>query len=288
MSDVRWQSDELDLDAYLRRIGLDPDGGAAPDVGTLRAVMAGHVASIPFENAEVLLGRPVLLDVPALERKMVRQPRGGYCYEQNLLFAAALERLGFDVTGLGARIRMGSDKILATTHMLLRVDLDGAPWHVDVGFGGEALLEPLPLAAGVEVTQGAWTFSVVEEGDEGDGVRLLRGLHADGWFPLYAYNLEPRYRPDYEVWNHYIATHPRSPFVRRLVVQQPGREQRVALVGDTLTTIGPGGETAKRTVAPEELPAVLGEFGLAFSAEDLDVLIARAAAQRDEDTEESR
>ncbi|NGN68327.1 arylamine N-acetyltransferase [Streptomyces sp. A7024] len=285
MSDFRWQGDELDLDAYLRRIGLDGAGGAAPDLGTLRAVMAGHVASIPFENVEVLLGRPVLLDVPALERKLVRQPRGGYCYEHNLLLAAALDRLGFEVTGLGARVRMGADKINPTTHMLLRVDLGGEPWHVDVGFGGEALLEPLPLAAGAEVTQGAWTFSVT---DEGDSVRVLRGLHADGWFPLYAYTLEPRHRPDYEVWNHYISTHPRSPFTSRLVVQQPGREQRLALVGDTLTTIEPGGEVTKRTVAPEELPGVLGDFGLAFDAADTAALIRHAAARRAADTAESR
>ncbi len=253
-----WGGDRLDLDAYLARIGLTGsmgDGGgteeAAPlapgfggrresvaagakltaDVSTLRALQRAHVAAIPFENLEIMLGRPILLDIEALQAKLVRQRRGFYCYEQNLLFAAALERLGFSVTGLGARVRMGSDKLTAETHMLLLVSIDGEGWIADVGFGGEGLLEPLPWVAGCQHRQGDWTFGLASEAD---GVCSLRSLHSDGWFDLYAFTSEQRYLIDYEVRNYYVSTHERSPY--RLPAGGPAdRPRRAASFGRRAT-----------------------------------------------------
>ncbi|MFD0382453.1 arylamine N-acetyltransferase [Streptomyces stramineus] len=165
MSESLWGGGELDLDAYLARIKVT--GDIRPDLATLRAVHRAHVAAFPFENLEILLGRPILLEIKALQDKMVARRRGGYCYEQNLLFAAALERIGFSFTGIGARVRMGSDKLRPVTHMALKVEADGGHWLCDVGFGGEGLLEPLPFHNGVRVRQGDWTFGIHPEGAEG-------------------------------------------------------------------------------------------------------------------------
>src|SRR5207302_1736586 len=74
-----------------------------------------------------LLGVPVRLDAAALEQKLVRSGRGGYCYEQNLLFMHVLKALGFSVRGLGARVLWGTAEgtVTARAHMLLGVDLGG-------------------------------------------------------------------------------------------------------------------------------------------------------------------
>lgn len=130
-----WNGAEIDLDAYLARIGYD--GERAPTVAALRALVAAHTTSIPFENLEAVLGRPVPLDVASLQDKLVRRRRGGYCYENVGLFAAALERFGFGVTGLSGRVTMGSGGLRPATHALLRVttDDDDRVWIVDVGFG---------------------------------------------------------------------------------------------------------------------------------------------------------
>ncbi len=85
----------IDLDAYLRRVGWH--GRVAADLASLRGLAVAHVATIPFENLTPLLGLPVELDTPALERKLVHEGRGGYCFEQNLLFAAVLRTIGFEV-----------------------------------------------------------------------------------------------------------------------------------------------------------------------------------------------
>ncbi|WP_116214254.1 arylamine N-acetyltransferase family protein [Streptomyces olivoreticuli] len=263
-----WSGDELDLDAYSARIGLA--GELRPDLATLRAIHRAHVAAFPFENLEIMLGRPILLDMEALQDKMVAARRGGYCYEQNLLFAAVLERIGFAFTGVGARVRMGSDKLRPVTHMALKVEADGGHWLCDVGFGGEGLLEPLAFQDGARARQGDWTFGIACEPQD---VHVLRSLHPEGWFDLYAFGPEPRFPIDYAVMNHYISTHPHSPFVSRVVVQQTEPGVRRSLVGSSLSTARPEGATEQQDVKPEDLVELLQrEFRIELGEADADAL----------------
>lgn len=270
---MTWNGEELDLDAYLTRIGYG--GETKPDVATLYALHRAHLASIPFENLEVVLGRPVLLDVAALQDKMVRRRRGGYCYEQNLLFAAALERVGFQVKGLGARVRAGASATRAVTHMLLNVEADGEEWHCDVGFGADGLLEPLPLREGAaarqNVRQGEWRYGIeVEEED----VRVLRTGRPDGWLDLYAYTTARCLPVDYVVMNHYTSTHPRSPFIRRPVLQRAAPDVRRRLIGTHLTRTRPDGSSDERDVPVGELrETFVGEFGVALDDADIAELV---------------
>ena len=129
------------LDAYLARIGLR--GPCEPTLETLVALHRAHMLSVPFENLDIHLGRPLVLDPAANFGKIVTRRRGGWCYEQNGLFGWVLEQVGFNVTLLGARVvgeRVGRD----LGHLMLRVDLD-RPWLADVGFG-ESSLVPVPLS----------------------------------------------------------------------------------------------------------------------------------------------
>ena len=86
---------------------------------------------------------------PGLQDKMVRQRRGGYCFEQNTLFRAVLQAIGFEAQPMEARIRSGvpADVVTGRTHLATRVVLDGVDHLVDVGCGGIAPLAPLALAA---------------------------------------------------------------------------------------------------------------------------------------------
>src|SRR5262245_42213718 len=151
----------FDLDAYLARTGYT--GGLAPTRDTLERLHLAHATHVPFENLDILLSRPIRLDLDGLQAKLVRDRRGGYCFEQNTLFAAALERIGFRVTRLAARVRWGATRVLPRTHMLLEVDVQGEPWLADVGFGGEGLLKPLPLAPGQPVRHYDQTYCLTAE-----------------------------------------------------------------------------------------------------------------------------
>ena len=114
-------SDGFGLDAYLTRVGGTRT--LAPGLEGLAVLHRAHCAAIPFENLDILLGRSIALDLLSLQAKLVRDRRGGYCFEQNTLFKAALEALGYRVTALAARVRVGTTEVRPRTHMLLRVDL---------------------------------------------------------------------------------------------------------------------------------------------------------------------
>ncbi|WP_327373769.1 arylamine N-acetyltransferase family protein [Streptomyces sp. NBC_01216] len=262
--DHMWSGDELDLDAYLERIDYEGDLGPTADV--LRALHRAHVAAIPFENLDVALGREVPLDVRSLQAKLVDRRRGGYCYEQNSLFAAVLERIGFPVTGRGARNRTRGIALLPVTHAILVVTVDGEPWLVDTGFGQQGLLEPIPLRDGARAEQGGWTFAI---GVEDEGIHVLRALRPEGWTDLYAFAPQTLYPPDFTVMNHYSSGHPRSPFVGKVVAQRPGTGVRRSLVRNLLTVVRTDGSGDERKVGPAELVRTLSDvFGIEVDAEE--------------------
>ncbi|MBB5917872.1 N-hydroxyarylamine O-acetyltransferase [Nocardia transvalensis] len=266
-----WNGDELDLDAYFARIGFT--GERVPTVDTLRQLQYAHTTTIPFENLEIILGRPILLDVESLQDKMIRRRRGGYCYENAGLFAAALERLGFGVTGLHGRIVMGAQSGLRpATHAVLRVTTadDDRVWLCDVGFGAGPLapLEMNPAAG--EVLAGDWRFRLERgTGELGSELWTLHHFARDGWIERHTFTLNPQYRIDYAVGSHFVATSPRSPFVTRPYVQRFRPDVHHVLDGTTLLTEYPDGSSETRELALTDLPATLSEvFDIDLDAAD--------------------
>ena len=269
-----WGSERVDVDAYLRRIGYGGELAVTDEV--LRRLHRAHAGTIPFENLDIVLGRPIDLDIARLQDKMVRRARGGYCYEHNLLFAAVLERLGFTVTRYVGRIRMGSDRVRPRSHMTLRVDVDGRGWLADVGFGGEGLLEPITFDDDEPAAQDSWVYRLHPLGG---GVRVLQSRHGDTWFDLYSFAPEPQHLVDYESYNWYTSTHPRSPFTRGMVVQRTGGTVRHTLTRSVLTTVHAGGATDRRRLDDDEVLDTLGHtFGIVLDAGEIDGLRAALAA----------
>jgi N-hydroxyarylamine O-acetyltransferase len=217
--------DAIDLQAYLRRIGWH--GAARADMSTLQAIVAAHLTTIPFENLNPLLGLPVSLEWSALERKLVHEGRGGYCFEQNLLLQAALQAIGFEVSGLIARVlwTRAEDAVTPQTHMLLRVEMAGESWLVDVGFGGQTLVGVLRLQADVEQATRLEPFRLVQM----DGDWRMQSLVRGSWLSLYRFDLRPVPLIDYVVANHYVSTHPDSNFVKHLNVARTTSEGRLSL-----------------------------------------------------------
>lgn len=164
----------------------------------LRAIHALQPAAIPFEGVDPFLRRPVPLDLDALQAKLVRQRRGGYCFELNTLFGAALDALGFSVTGLACRVRWMAppDRPHSPrTHHLLLVDLEEGPYLADVGFGGHLLAAPIRLERGAEQQTPAGVVRLTGT----DGTFMLQALLPKGWQDLYLFTLEPQHAIDYEV-----------------------------------------------------------------------------------------
>ncbi|HJV23804.1 MAG TPA: arylamine N-acetyltransferase [Holophagaceae bacterium] len=250
----------LNLPTYLSRIGLP-----APERPTLQALTdlhQAHVLAIPFENLDIQLGRPISLDLAALEAKLVKGGRGGYCFEQNTLFRAALESVGFQVEAFEARVRVGTDKVLPRTHMLLQVRVEGRDWLCDVGFGGGGPLRPVPMDGEV-VTTGRWTFRVRPEGS----LRVLQSLSGTTWMDLYAFLPDPRSDVDFEMGNWYTSSFPGSRFLITLTAQRTTLAARYILRNLKLEVDQEGGWEV-RDLAREDVTAVLEEvFGLKIPAD---------------------
>ncbi len=237
------------MHAYLARIGYA--GSLEPTAGCLGALHLAHVTSIPFENIDIHIGRPIRLDLESLQDKLVRARRGGYCFENNSLFAAALEETGFAVTRLAARVHGGTG---GRTHMVLRVEADGTSWLADVGFGGGSILQPIAFEPGPVVEQFGWRFRLADV----EGGRELQALRPDGWLGYYVFTLEPQLPIDYEIANHYTSTHPDSLFVRTLTAQLSSPDRAWILRGHTLIEMTPSGETVSG-VSDDEMLSLLAK-----------------------------
>jgi N-hydroxyarylamine O-acetyltransferase len=265
--------DSLDVDAWLRRIGHD--GPREPELPTLRAVIAAHTATIPFENIDVLLGRPPRLDVGSLQQKLIACGRGGYCFEQNTLLYAGLQALGFQTTGLIARVIRGMevDAAGSATHMMLRVDLPEGPFLADVGFGNQTPTAPLALRPGTEQETPHELMRLWPVGDE----LTLQAKLGEDWQSIYRLSPHPRLSIDYEVANWFTATHPASPFVSHLIVARPGPEgTRNTLFNGRVTVRRPGDRVDRFRLENEsEFRATLDNtFGLTLPATDLTAALA--------------
>lgn len=251
----------FDLDAYLRRIGYD--GGRAPTLDTLRGIHQAHAQSIPFENLDPLLRRPMRLDGEWLRHKLVDDARGGWCFEQNHLLRGALTALGFRTTGLAARVMWNVPEgvVTARGHMLMLVHLDGGPYVADVGFGGLTLTAPLRLMSDVEQPTPHETFRLLGDGDG----YVMQARIGDEWKPLYRFTLEEQHPPDYEVSSWFLSTNPRSHFLNGLIAARPAPEGRYALRNTTFTTHHRDGRTERRelTSAAEVREVLHGTFGIA-------------------------
>ncbi|HKB56989.1 MAG TPA: arylamine N-acetyltransferase [Lacunisphaera sp.] len=253
----------IDLDAYFARLGYA--GSRAPTLETLHAITARHVAAIPFENLDVLLGRPIRLEPAALQQKLLRQKRGGYCFEQNNLLRLVLDALGYHVTPVGARVRwkIPRDVTPARTHLFLRVAVDGTDWLADVGLGGASLTSAIRLEFDREQTTPHEPRRLIRE----DG-RLFHQLWTcTEWVDVCEFTLDPMHPIDCELANWWTSAHPASHFKNRLIVARGGTDGTRSSIRDREFIRRRGPEILERQelATAEELLEVLGRhFGLHF------------------------
>ena len=259
-----FDSSAFDLAAYFERIGYEGEAGS--DLATLRAIALKHPIAIPFENLDPFFRRPVALDIESLQRKLIQSGRGGYCFEHNLVLGTALTAVGFDVTGLAARVMWNSapGAAMPRSHMLLLVRVDGERLLVDAGFGGLTLTGPLRLAPGAEQETPHERFRLRPDGD---GFVMEASLRE--WKPLYRFDLQPQMLADYEVTSWYLCHNPRSHFITSLIAARVDLDRRHALRNAELTTHHRAGPSARRLLTtPQELRDVLGDvFRIAVPAD---------------------
>jgi arylamine N-acetyltransferase len=253
----------LDLTGYFERINYQ--GAEAPRLDVLADLVTAHTQTIPFENLDPLLGRPIDdLSPEALADKLVRRARGGYCYEHNGLFGYVLAELGFSVRRLGARVvwtRPPEAPVPPLMHTLLAVTLPGdqRSYLVDVGFGGQTPTSPIPLETGrVHQT----TLEPYRLQEHGDTLVLQAQIRGD-WQSLYQFATRTAPPIDLEMGSWYASTHPSSHFVTGLVASLVTADSRYNLSGRNLA-VHRGGTTEKTRLddASAVVDILIHRFGI--------------------------
>lgn len=230
------------LAAYLDRVGLTqtPAGAAG-----LKALQAGQLRAIAFENLDPMLGKTPDLSPDAVWDKLVVQGRGGYCFELNGLLGGALVSLGYPARRVMARVRRGA-AIGARSHLAWIVEAEGREWLVDCGFGGPAPVFPLLLETGPEQEAAGIRFRLVPHAANGETV--LERLGPQGWFALYGFDRAHVTDADVEAANFVTARWENSPFPANLMLNHVLEDGRISVFNRTARTES-NGEVVERTIA---------------------------------------
>jgi len=248
----------LDVDAYFARI--EWGGTTRPTLETLAALLGAHMRHIPFENLDVLLGRPIRLDLDGLQRKLVHARRGGYCFEHATLFAAVLEALGFAPVRHSARVVLRVPRTASPrTHMFLTLALPEGTYVVDPGFGSLAPEVPVPLDAATGALASNPSHALIRDGP----YWTLRAHTDDKVVDCWVSTLEADNPVDFEVANHYTSTHPASAFVNNVMLRALTGDGSVSVMNRDVTIREGAGVRTLQLADRASLRALLAEsFGV--------------------------
>lgn len=250
--------------AYLDRIGWA--GPTAASAEALRGLHHAHLLSVPFENLDIALGRPLRLETAALFAKVVGARRGGFCYELNGLFAALLRALGFDVILLAARVHGSGGFGPEFDHLCLLVRTP-EPYLADVGFG-ECFREPLRLDLAGEQPEAGAAYRLTAAGPEWQLEQRPAGAE---WEPAYRFTLAPRRLAAFAAMCGYHQTSPDSTFTQRRVCTRATPAGRLTYSGrgnvDRLIITEAGAQREEILAHSEAVSAALAEhFGVVLPA----------------------
>ncbi len=253
----------MNIDSYLERINYN--GGASVTEETLNRLHVSHTLNVPFENLDVYYKKPVLLDEGSLFSKIVENRRGGYCFEMNGLFSLVLQKIGFKVTNLLARVAMDDVNYTTKTHQALLVEDGERRWLADVGFGNEGIIAPLLLQENIDQKQFAHTYRLVRDAKFG---YVLQKKSENEYRNMYAFTLDECYPMDFLMSNHFTSTFPESFFIKMRMCTMPTKEGRITLTDDHFKVINNGKITETPVLSEDEFRTILKEnFKL-----DLDVI----------------
>ena len=238
---------KINLDEYFKRINYSGNTDATEE--TLNDVHICHSLNIPFENLDVFYGKLPLLDEETLHNKIVNNQRGGYCFEMNGIFSFVLQRMGFKVTNLLARVTIDGINFTSKTHQAILVDTGSNKWIADVGFGNNGMIAPLLLVEGSNQKQFAHVYRIIKE--QRFGGYLLQKKAGDTFNSLYAFTLDECYPEDFAMSNYYTATFPESFFTKIRMCTIPTKDGRITLT-DAHFKVVKNGDISETAIKNEE------------------------------------
>jgi N-hydroxyarylamine O-acetyltransferase len=236
----------VDARQYLKRIGAERPRRPTPEA--LSELHFVHLSVIPFENLDIHLGVPIVLEPDRILEKIVARGRGGFCYELNYAFHWLLTELGYRVSLLSAEVaRPGGGFGIPFDHMALLVDAGSERWLADVGFG-DSFLRPLRLLEGELHEESEHTYRLTRGAEYWKLGRRSRS--GGGYEAQYRFTTAPRRLDDFRSGCEYHQTSPQSTFTQKVVATRALEDGRVTVTRDRV--ILRQGEMRTETPIPSE------------------------------------
>ncbi|MBE6892083.1 MAG: arylamine N-acetyltransferase [Ruminococcaceae bacterium] len=236
---------DFDIDRYLQRIGVTTED-REPTLEFLKEVHRSHYMAVPYENLDIIQGKPLDLSTEALYDKIVNCKRGGYCFEINGLFGALLRSLNYDVTDHLARFLLDEENIPMRRHRVLKVQLPDGAYACDVGIGVESPRIPLRIVENEVQNDGFADYKF--ENDPFLGWILWQKKMMAEWKKLYAFTDEVQLSVDFLQPSFYCEKSPDSVFNKDPMLalkttvglnSYDGKTFRVSSKGNIMRSIAP-------------------------------------------------
>ncbi len=250
----------MNAERYLSRIGL-PETHLPPTAQTLETLQRAHLRTVPYENLDILAGKPIVLEKEALYEKIVERRRGGYCFELNELFGHLLRALGYGVTDSFGRFLRGETEIpMRRHHVLLVTCEDGGRFLCDVGVGNGSPTRPVPLIEGETLIDGQDTYRLRRDDFLG---WVLEEVYKGGWRDVYSFTEERQLPIDFVTTSFYCEKSPASPFNKAPMISLRTSDGRKTRDGDEFRIFDASGVHVAVPETPEETARLMHEwFGL--------------------------
>ncbi|WP_417686068.1 arylamine N-acetyltransferase family protein [Roseibium sp.] len=266
----------FNLPDYLARIGLT---AVAPTIDGLRQVQGAQMQAIVFENVLPFLGDVPDVSLEGVWDKLVARRCGGYCFELNTLYGAALEAIGFEFKPVLARVRKGAPQGGARTHLAFVATIDGQEWLTDTGFGGPAPSAPIRLGTVEPQDVGGKRYRIIR--DEISGEEVLEQESEAGWYSLYGFDRVEPTAIDIEAANFLCATWDKTPFTANLLAFRSAPEGKLSFQnGLVRRPAGADDQTQTLSSLAELENFFQGELGLGYDRGVLTALHERLAGRK--------
>ena len=242
------------LDRYSASFELQEE--KSPTLKLLTYLIQQHLKLYTFSSINVLLKRPLSLEIESIENRFLNQ-EGGYCFEHNRLFFLLLESLGFEVKSYLGRVLLNVPRDVPKTHRLNIVTLDGVQYVVDVGFGPYSPSQPIKLNSDATQCVTSLIYNVTATQDGGYTLNLLKERAP---FLLYSFDMQIYNEKDYELAHFYSHQHPDANFVKNLVVSRQEDGVVYALINSSFQVFGNVSSTTEEIITQKQLEKVLKQY----------------------------
>lgn len=200
---------------FLTRIGLHADTKTEYTYDFLKLIQFQSVLSIPYENLDILAGKPISLNYEDIFEKIIERQRGGFCFELNALLSRFFKDAGFEVKDCLARYLRRETSIPVRRHRVLCVTCGETSYLSDIGVGQAAPRYPLEIVEDVVQYQFGEQYKFEKDDTLG---WVLYDYRNGEWRKYLAFTEEPQLEVDFIQPSFYCEKHPDSIFNKTAMV----------------------------------------------------------------------